>query len=306
MLRYIINRLGQTIIVLFVVTIIAFLLIRLAPGNPALLLLPDTATPEQVALMEQQLGMDKPLVMQYFSYLNGLLHGDLGYSIAYRQPAAQIIFARLPNTIVLAFGTVIFACILAIPLGIIAGANRGKPIDVFAMFFALLGQSMAAQWLAVLLIYVFAVWLGWLPALGTGGLKYLILPVITMGYPMAATSTRIGRSGMVDTLAEDYITATYAKGIGKYKVYTKYAFRNAVIPIVTMMGLSLGVHLGGSVVVETVFSYSGIGQLLNQSVNGRDYAVVQSLLLISAFYFAFFNIVVDIINSFIDPRLSRE
>jgi peptide/nickel transport system permease protein len=204
----------------------------------------------------------------------------------------------------LAFGTVLLGCLLSIPLGIIAGANRGKVIDLFAMFFALLGQSMAPVWLGVLNIYIFAVQLGWLPAMGTGGLRYLILPVLTMGYPMAAGITRVARSGMVDTLSEDYITATYAKGISRFEVNTKYALRNAMIPVSTLIGINLGIYLAGSVVVETVFSWSGIGQLLNQSVNSRDYAMVQALLLMSALIFTVINFVVDIINAFIDPRLS--
>jgi peptide/nickel transport system permease protein len=158
----------------------------------------------------------------------------------------------------------------------------------------------------VLLILIFSVWLNVLPALGTGGLKYLVMPVITLAYPMAASLTRIARSGMADTMSEDYITSTYAKGISKFEVYTKYAFRNALIPVSTMIALNLGHYLGGSVVTETVFSYSGIGQLLNTSVGMRDYIMVQALMLISAFMFTILNFIVDIVNSFIDPRLSLE
>jgi ABC-type dipeptide/oligopeptide/nickel transport system permease component len=160
------------------------------------------------------------------------------------------------------------------------------------------------MWLGVLCIFIFAVKLGWFPALGTGGIEYMVLPVFTMGYPMAASLTRVARSGMVDTLSEDYITATYAKGISRFQAYTQYALRNAMIPVSTMIRLNLGINLSGAVVVEAVFSWSGIGQLMNQSVNSRDYAMVQAMLLISAVLFTFINFAVDIINSLIDPRLT--
>jgi peptide/nickel transport system permease protein len=288
------------------VSLFAFLLIRMAPGSPARLMLPDAATEEQIALMEVKLGLDKPLPVQYWIYMSNVFRGDFGMSITYKQPAGRIIADRLPFTLQLAAGTVLIGCLLSIPLGIIAGSNRGKPIDFFAMLFALLGQSMAPVWLAVLNMFIFSVKLGWLPAIGSGGIKYLILPVLTLGYPMAAGITRVARSGMIDTLSEDYITATYAKGMKRPVVLWKYAFKNAMIPVVTLVGINLGLYLAGSVVTETVFSWTGIGQLLYNSVTNRDYVMVQSLLLISAFMFTIINLIVDIINSWIDPRLSLE
>jgi ABC-type dipeptide/oligopeptide/nickel transport system permease component len=306
MARFIIRRFLQMLVVLFLVCVCSFSLMRMTPGSPARLLLPDMATEEQIKMKEIEMGLDKPLYVQFFTYIANLLKGDLGMSAVYNLPVAQVIFQRFPYTMILAMCVTIFGTLLAIPLGITAGVNRGKPIDFFSMLFALLGQSMAPVWLGVLLIFIFAVRLNVLPALGTGGLKYLILPVITLGYPMAASLTRIARSGMVDTLSEDYITSTYAKGISKFAVYTKYAFRNALIPVATMLGLNLGHYLGGSVVTETVFSYSGIGQLLNQSVSARDYVMVQALMLISALVFTVINFIVDIVNSFIDPRLTLE
>jgi peptide/nickel transport system permease protein len=305
MLAYILRRFWQALIVLFIVTLVSFTLIRLAPGNPALLMLPlDVATDEQIRALEVKMGLDKPIYHQFYIYLTGVFKGDLGQSTVYQQPVLRIILARLPNTVRLAIATVFTGVLLAVPLGIFAGANRGRLIELFCMLFALLGQSMSSMWLGVLCIYVFAVKLGVLPALGTGGIEYMILPVFTMAYPMSASLTRVARSGMVDTLSEDYITATLAKGISRFKVYTKYALRNALIPVSTMVGLNLGIKLSGAVVVEAVFSWSGIGQLMNQSVNSRDYAMVQAMLLISAFLFTFINFVVDIVNSLIDPRLT--
>ena len=304
MLSYIPKRLFQVIVVMFIVSLFVFTLVRLAPGSPAQLMLSDYATEEEIYEMEVKMGLHNPIYVQFWDYLTGLFRGDFGTSTVYNQPVMKIIVQRLPNTARLAFGTVLLAVILAVPLGIFAGANRGKIAELVCMIFALVGQSMSSMWLGILLVFLFAVRLGWFPAIGTGGLKYLILPVVTMGYPMAAGLTRVARSGMVDTLSEDYITATYAKGISKFSVYTKYALRNALIPVITMLGLTLGLSLGGAVVVENVFAWTGIGQLMNQSINQRDYPMIQAILLITSFLFAIINFLVDIINSFVNPRLT--
>ncbi len=304
MIFYIIRRLLHVILVMFIVSLFVFVLVRLAPGSPARLILSEYASDEQVEAMEEEMGLNKPIIVQFWNYLTDIIHGDLGDSLVYKQPVMKIIIQRVPNTAKLALGTVLLAILMALPLGISAGANRGRFSELVCMVFALVGQSMATMWLGVLLIYIFAVKLGWLPALGTGGIEFLILPVLTMGYPMAAGLTRVARSGMVDTLSEDYITATYAKGIGKFEVYTKYALRNALIPVITLLGITLGMNLGGAVVVENLFGWAGIGQLMNQSIASRDYTMVQALLLIISFLFAFINFIVDIINSLINPRLT--
>lgn len=306
MLRYILKRLGQTLIVIFVVTILAFMLVRLAPGNPAKLMLPETATEEEVHQMEERLGLDKPLYVQYWMYLSGLLQGDLGTSFSYNLPVVELIRVRIGYTLRLTVCTTLFALMLCVPLGIIAGSNRGRPADFFAMFFALVGQSMSPVWLAVVLVYIFSVILGWLPAVGSEGITAYILPAITLGYPMAAEITRVARSGMIDTLGEDYITATYARGVKRRMVNWKYAFRNAVCPVITLIGLGMSGHLAGSVVVESIFALPGIGQLINRAIEARDYPVVQSMLVVMAVVFALMNLLVDIINSFVDPRISLE
>jgi peptide/nickel transport system permease protein len=304
--RYLLKRLGQTVVVLFSVTILSFVLVRMAPGNPARMLLPDDASEAQVAEMEHELGLDQPLYVQYLKYMSGLLKGDLGMSITYRTSVSSIIGKRLPATIQLTAASILVSLLISIPIGIIAGARQGSILDLGAMTFALIGQSMSTVWLAVLNIFIFAVWLGWLPALGYGGIKYFILPAVTLGYPVAAQITRLGRSGMIDVLREDFITATLAKGIPAHVIYTKYAFKNALIPIVTVVGMQIGYYLGGAIVSETIFSWPGIGQLLNQSVGNRDYPMVQSLLLVSAIIIAIINFLVDLINSLIDPRITFE
>ncbi|MCD8197634.1 MAG: ABC transporter permease [Lachnospiraceae bacterium] len=305
-IRYILKRLGQTIIVLFFISILAFALIRIAPGNPARMVLPDTATEEQVHAKEIEMGLDKPVYIQYIKYITGVLQGDLGTSSSYQTSVASIIANRFPATLKLTAATILVSLLISIPIGIIAGIKQGTMVDFFAMLFALIGQSMSTVWLAVLMIYIFSVKLNVLPAMGMGGIQYIILPAITLGYPLAAQVTRMGRSGMIDVLREDYITATLAKGIPESRVYTKYAFKNALIPIVTVVGLQVGYFLGGAVVVETIFSWSGVGQLANQAVGNRDYALVQSLLLVIAAGFALVNLIVDLINAKIDPRITLE
>ena len=304
--RYILKRLGQTVIVLFLLSILIFSLIHIAPGDPARMLLPDTATEEQVQAKRVELGLDQPLYVQYLKYMGNILRGNLGTSASYQQPVSRIIMERFPNTLKLTLATILVSLLISIPIGIIAGIRQGSMVDFFAMLFALLGQSMSTVWLAVMMIYIFSVKLNILPALGMGGIKYIILPAITLGYPLAAQVTRMGRSGMIDVLREDYITATLAKGIPESRVYTKYAFKNALIPIVTVVGLQIGYFLGGAVVVETIFSWSGVGQLANQAVGNRDYTLVQSLLLVIAAAFAVVNLVVDLINAKIDPRITLE
>ena len=306
LLRYIARRLVQTLGVIFVVTILAFLLVRLAPGNPARLMLPETATEEQVQLMEEYLGLDKPLVVQYGKYIGGMLRGDFGTSFSYNLPVKDLIGERIGYTMKLTLYVTLFAVVLCVPLGIIAGSNRGKPADLFAMLFALIGQSMSPVWLAVLLVYIFSVVLGWLPAVGSEGITAFILPAVTLGYPMAAEITRVGRSGMIDSLGEDYITATYARGVKKRVVNWKYAFRNAVCPIITLVAFGASSHLAGSIVVESIFTLPGIGQLMNRALSVRDYPIVQTLLVLMAAIFAIMNLIVDIINSLVDPRISLE
>ena len=303
-LRYIGKRVLQTLIVLFFVSIFAFLLIRMASGNPARMMLPDDATEEQVQQIEIKLGLDKPLYQQYFMYMSGVLRGDLGTSTIYKQAVSKIIASRMPVTGKLTFWTIVVCLAVSIPLGVVAGSKQGTVTDFMAMFFAIFGQSMSPVWLGILLIYVFSSKLGWLPAMGYGGIKYVILPAITLGYPVAAEITRIGRSGMIDVLKEDYITATYAKGMSRKQVLWKYAFKNALIPIITLVGVQIGVFLAGTVVVETIFSWSGLGQLVYQAVSTRDYSLVQSSLLVIAAMFAIINLIVDIINSLVDPRIT--
>lgn len=253
--------------------------------------------------MEAKLGLDQPLVKQYITYIVGVLHGDLGTSIIYNKAVSSLVISRFFVSLKISMAALAFSLIISIPIAILAGTHQGKFIDFFAMAFAVLGQSMPTVWLGILNILVFAVFLGIFPAFGYEGPMSLVLPAMTLGYPFAAVVTRMGRSGMIDVLREDYITATIAKGIPRHTVYMKYAFKNAMIPIVTLVGMQIGHFLGGAVVCETMFGMPGIGQLLNLSVGNRDYFVVQALLLLIATAFAVLNLLVDIVNALIDPRI---
>jgi peptide/nickel transport system permease protein len=306
MFRYILKRLGYTVFVILGVTIITFFLLKLAPGNPARLMLPETATEEQVHNMEIHLGLDKPLYVQYSKFIVNVAHGDLGTSMFYMKPNSQLIAERFPATMKLAFASVAVSLIIAIPLGVVAGVKRGSFIDFISMLFALIGQSMSNVWLGILLILVFAVKLRLVPAMGYGSWINLILPSCTMAAALASLTTRMVRSGMVDVLQEDYITATYARGVSPFEVIFKYAFRNAMLPVVTIVGMEIGMLLGGSVVTEKIFGWPGLGSLTIQAIGLRDFPLVQAILLVISTVFVLVNLLVDIIYTLVDPRMKLE
>jgi ABC-type dipeptide/oligopeptide/nickel transport system permease component len=234
----------------------------------------------------------------------GILHGDFGYSYSYQMEIGWLIARRLPNTALLAGAGILIALLVSIPLGIIAGIKKGSVIDTIAILFALLGQSLSPVWIGVFMILVFSVILHWLPSQGIGTFRQLIMPAVCLGFGFTSMSTRMLRSGMVDVLQEDYITVTRARGISRFRVYTKYAFKNALLPVVTVIGPQVGTMLAGSVVIETIFGWPGFGQLMIRAINLRDFQLVQSCLLISAFLFVMCNLIVDILYTFIDKRVT--
>jgi peptide/nickel transport system permease protein len=276
----------------------------LTPGSPARLMLADGATDEQIAAKEAEMGLDQPLITQYYRYITGVLRGDLGTSYFYKIPNATLIFQRLPATGYLTLMAMFIALLISVPLGIVAGVNRGSGVDLAAMIFALIGQSVSGVVLGLLFILFFAVRLGWLPAMGYGGLSFVIMPAASLAAQMAALITRMLRSGMVDVLREDYITATYAKGISKNAIVLKYSLRNAVLPVITVIGLQVGTFLGGAVVTEQICGWPGIGTLTVQAIGLRDFSLVQSILLVTSACFVLVNLLVDIIYTIVDPRMS--
>jgi ABC-type dipeptide/oligopeptide/nickel transport system permease component len=304
LLKLILKRLVLTVIVMVGVSIIAFVLVRLAPGDPARLMLGNEATDEAVAELHAKLGLDEPWIVQYGTYMNGVFHGDLGRSYYFKKPNIDLIRDRLPNTAALTAYGMILIIGVGLPLGLIAGIKKGSAIDVFSMFLALIGQAMSPVWLCLLLILVFGVGLRMLPTQGMGSFAHIIMPSICIAFGFIALVTRMLRSGMIDVLHEDYITATRARGIGKFKVYTKYAFKNALLPIITVMGNNIGVMMAGSMVIESIFNWPGLGHLTVVAINNRDFALVQSILLISAFIFVMCNLIVDILYTFVDRRIT--
>ena len=304
--KYILKRIAYMLIVIWAVSLIAFVLLRAAPSDAAVLSLPDTATPEQIEAVREEMGLNDPYIVQYARYMFDLVRGDLGTSIMYGYPCSQAIMDRLPATFNVALTSAVLILFISIPLGITAGVKQGTWIDFIATFFVVLLQSMAVVWVCILLLLIFTVKFDLLPAMGYQGLshpEYLVMPIIASGSHLLTALTRMGRSGMIDVLGEDYITCTYARGMSRFDVYTKYAFKNALIPIITIYGLNISTMLSGAVVIETVFNIPGIGTMLVNAVNHRDYPLVQSTLIVTAVIFAVITLIVDIVNAYIDRRM---
>lgn len=298
------QRAVQTLIVLFGISVIAFTLVRMAPGNPAALLLPVDATAEQLAAMETRMGLDLPPVVQYLRYLGNIVQGDLGYSYFYQQDVSTLISRALPNTALLGLASMLISLGIAIPLGMLAAIKRGTVWDALAMFAALIGQSMSSVWFAVLLVLVFAVKLGWLPTSGSGGFVYIILPALCLAFQDYALSTRMLRSGMIGALGQDYVMAAKARGIAKRRIHWRYAFKNAVLPLLTVVGSQIGGVLAGSLIVERIFNWPGIGLLMANAIATRDFQLIQSILLISGLIYTVLALLVDALYTLLDKRIA--
>ena len=302
MRSYLLRRLWQSLLVLFGVSVVVFLILHLT-GDPAALLLPPDATAEDIARFRTAMGFDDPVAVQYLRFLKGAVRGDFGESLRHGEPAMPLVVERLPATFQLAGAGLLIALGLAIPAGIISAMKRNTAVDYVATVAALLGQAMPTFWLGIMLILVFSVRLNWLPSSGRGGLEHLILPAITLGLFTAARITRLTRSGMLEVLAQDYIRTARAKGVGESPVVWKHALKNASIPIVTIVGIDLGTLLGGSVITETIFAWPGVGRLSVQAIFNRDYPVVQSAVFLLASTFVIVNFLVDIVYTYLDPRI---
>lgn len=306
MTRFLIRRVLLTIPVLIGVATLVFALIHLVPGDPVQAMLGDSAAPQDVAELRTRLGLDRPLYQQYLSFAGGLAKGDLGTSLRTRQSVAAIILERMPATLELAAAAMLVAIVFALPLGVIAAVRPGAPVDHAATTLALLGISMPTFWLGPLLAIVFSVWLGWLPVSGQGTIANLVLPAITLGAPLAATLARMTRASVIEELRELYVTAARARGASEARAVLAHAFRNSLIPIVTIVGLQFGSVLTGAVITETIFAWPGIGRLLVQSISARDYPAVQGCILTIAVTYVSMNLLVDVIYGVLDPRIRYE
>jgi peptide/nickel transport system permease protein len=308
-MAYVIRRTIQTILLLWGVTIVAFLLIHLTPGDPAQLMLGEFASQEALDSMRQQMGLDQPLPVQYGTYMGNLLRGDLGRSTRAHRPVLPYVLERFPATVQLTIGALVVSLVVSLPIGIFAAVKRGTPFDNFAMFFALIGQATPGFWLGLMMIALFAVALGWLPAFGRGegfSLKHMILPSFTLATFLMGLLVRLTRSSMLDVLSQDYIRTARAKGIRERGVLVRHALRNALIPLITVIGIQIGTLLGGAVVTEAVFAWPGVGSLVVQSISLRDYPVVQAIVLLLATVFVLINYSVDMVYHFLDPRIRVE
>jgi len=303
MIRYLVRRLLLTIPVMLGVATLVFALIHLVPGDPAQAMLGEGASHEEVLKLRHSLGLDKPLLTQYRSFMVGIARGDLGMSLRYNAPVTTQIREKFPNTATLALAAMLFAILFAIPLGILAAVYRGTAIDHAAMTVALVGISMPNFWLGPLLAILFAVRLGWLPVSGTGGVSHLILPAVTLGAALSAILARMTRASVLEELRELYVLAARARGFSGARAVLRHAFRNSLIPIVTIIGLQFGAVLTGTIITETIFAWPGIGRLLIQAINFRDYPLVQGCILFISVTYVTMNLITDLTYGFLDPRI---
>jgi peptide/nickel transport system permease protein len=302
---FLIRRLLQGVISIVGASVVIFIISRLS-GDPILILLPNDAPTSLIEQTRINLGLDKPLWTQYLIFASHALTGDFGISYRWQMPAITLVLDRLPATIELAVVALAFSVLLAVPFGVLSAVHRGSWLDTLGKGFAMLGQAMPGFWVGLLLILVFSIELGWLPAFGHGSPAHLIMPAIALGWYPVAAQTRIIRSAMLDVLDSDYIRMGRAVGAPDWALVWKYAFRNAAIPLVTMLGVYFAAMLGGSFVVEVIFAWPGVGRTVVEAVFARDFPVVQAGVLLTSILFVTSNILVDLSYGLIDPRIRHD
>ncbi len=303
MLNYFLKRLMGLIPTLLIVAVLVFLFVHMLPGDPARLAAGQEADEQTVAMVRQELGLDKPLPQQFASYFGHMLQGDFGTSIRSRRPVSAEIGERFFPTVMLTITSMVWAVIFGMGIGIVSAVFRNEWPDRLGMTLAVSGISFPAFALGMLLMQVFSVQLGWLPTVGADSWRHYILPSITLGAAVAAVMARFTRASFVEVIQEDFVRTARAKGVRERTVIAKHCLRNALIPVVTMMGLQFGFLLGGSIVVEAVFNWPGLGRLLVDSVQMRDYPVIQTLVLLFSLEFILINLVVDVLYGYINPTI---
>ncbi len=303
MIQYLVRLIGSVVLITWVVSSLVFLLIHLVPGDPVAVMLGDWASPADEALLRKQLGLDLPIWQQYLHYMGGLLHGDLGESLFYQQPVSSLIAERFPYTLKLTVMALLIAALIAFPLGFWAARRAGHWPDYLSMTVSLLGVSIPNFWLGPMLILIFAIGLAWLPVSGAAQPWSWVLPALTLGTALAAILARMLRASLLEVFHEDFIRTAQAKGLPPRTVFGKHALRNALLPVVTILGLQLGTLLGGAVITEVVFDWPGLGQLLVDSIQRRDYPVVQACILIISVAYITVNGLTEVIYAWLDPRI---
>lgn len=306
MFRYIMKRILMMIPVLIAVSFVVYFLMDLAPGDIISSMAPQDATEVEIEMMREELGLNGSLIERYFRYLGGLLKGDMGMSLSLKRPVADVFFERFPATLELALAATVVALAISIPLGIAAATHHRSFLDGFSMVTAMLGLSMPGFWLGLLLILFFSHQLGWLPSGGSGGIVHLILPAIALGAGQAGSLTRITRSSMLDVIRQDYLRTARAKGVSEKMVIRKHALKNALIPIITVFGSTLGNLLGGAVAIETVFSWPGIGRLTVSAINTRDITLATGCIIMFTVLLTVTMLLVDIAYAYVDPRIKAQ
>ncbi len=303
MLQYLFKRLWHTVYVIIGISVISFFFIHLS-GDPVMLMLPADASNQEIEDLREQLGFNDPIYVQYLRFAWQALRGEFGESMYYKVPAMQLILERLPASLELALAAMLIALVVAVPIGIISAVRRGSLLDMGSMLGALFGLSMPHFWLGIMLILVFSVKLGWLPTSGRGTLAHLIMPSVALGLSLMAMFARLTRSVMLEVLSLDYIRTARSKGLKERIVIGKHAFKNALIPLVTVAGMQFGFLLGGTVIIETVFAWPGVGRLVVQAIFNRDYPLVQAIVLVLAVIFVAVNFIVDMLYMYLDPQIS--
>ena len=303
MLQYLFKRLWHTVYVIIGVSVISFFFIHLS-GDPVMLMLPGDASHQEIEDLREQLGFNDPIYVQYLRFAWQALHGEFGHSLYYKVPAMELILERLPASLELALAAMLIALVAAVPIGIISAVRRGSLLDMGSMLGALFGLSMPHFWLGIMLIMIFSVKLGWLPTSGRGTLAHLIMPSVALGLSLMAMFARLTRSVMLEVLSLDYIRTARSKGLKERIVISKHAFKNALIPLVTVAGMQFGFLLGGTVIIETVFAWPGVGRLVVQAIFNRDYPLVQATVLVLAVIFVAVNFIVDMLYMYLDPQIS--
>jgi len=299
------SRLGQGLVTVFLASLVVFVLIRAVPGDPAVIMLGEQATSEDLGRLRSVMRMDRPLYEQYMAFLGQLLAGDLGMSIRFQRPAGELVKDRLGATAALAGAGLGLACLIGVPIGVLGAVRAGSLADRAVRVAALLSQAIPGFWLGLVLITIFAVQLRLLPASGGGDVSHLILPALTLASFLLGLTIRLTRASILDVLKQDFIRTARSKGLAERVIAFRHALRNALIPVVTVLGLQVGTLLGGAVITEAVFAWPGIGNLAVLAIYQRDYPVVQAVVLLSAVVFVVTNILVDLLCTWIDPRLRR-
>ncbi|WP_319384311.1 MAG: ABC transporter permease [Roseibium sp.] len=306
MWRFLGTRIAMGALTIWITTILVTLLIHAVPGDPVQIMYAQSqgTTPEQIEEVRRSLGLDRPIPVQYAMFIERLLHGDLGNTIRGGQPVLDVIMQRLPNTLILACAAMFIAILIGVPIGFLAAYREGSVVDISLMVLAIAGISMPHFWLGLMLLFFFALELGWLPVSGSGPLN-LILPALTLGLSNAAIFARLTRSSMIDVMSQDYVQTAFAKGLPKALVLRRHVLRAGLLPVVTMMGLQFAFMMGGAIVVENIFSWNGVGRMAVEAIFQRDYPIIQGFILTFSVVVVTVAIVIDALYAVLDPRIRR-